>query len=188
VNEDPAASESRCYSFRLTAEDAETAASRVGLRQALIGRLSLNHVAPLVAFALMIVFVAILTFTGLIARRLGEAALIVAVIIFMAARMITHWRLRAARKTSMAATEALQKNGPIVIRLEDSRIQMETSMGSTQLAFNDCEEAEEAGGIIYLWARKGAPVFIPAHAFPSEPAAREFLSRVRQGIKSAAKR
>jgi hypothetical protein len=145
-------------------------------------------VAPLVAFALLIAFVAILTFTGLVGRRFGEAALILAAIAFMAARMTAHWRLRAAQKNSIVATNALQRSGPIVVRLEDSCVHMETAAGSLRFAFADCEEAEEAAGIIYLWARKGAPAFIPAHAFASEPAAQEFLESVRQGIRRAAKR
>ena len=66
------------YSFEMTEEDARVAASRAGLRAALSGRLSRNHVAPLVAFALLMAFVTILTLTGLIGRRLGEGALILA--------------------------------------------------------------------------------------------------------------
>ena len=66
------------YSFEMTEEDARVAASRAGLRAALSGRLSRNHVAPLVAFALLMAFITILTLTGLIGRRLGDGALILA--------------------------------------------------------------------------------------------------------------
>jgi hypothetical protein len=75
-----------------------------------------------------------------------------------------------------------------MVRLDDSGLHVETAAGSRHLAFADCDEAEEAGGIIYLWSRKGEPVFIPARAFPNEQAAREFLAFVRAGVARAAKR
>ena len=176
------------YSFTLTPEEAKTAASRAGLRAALAGRLSRNHVAPLVAFVLFLGFTAILTFTGLISRRLGEGALILAAIVFMATRMAAHWRLRGAQKNSLAAMTALQEAGQVVVTLDQSSLCMETAAGSHQFAFADCEEAEAAGGIIYLWLRKGAPAFIPAHAFASDEAAQAFLAFVRDGIMRAAGR
>jgi len=169
-------------SFALTAQEARIAASRAGLRAALSGRLSLRHVAPLVGFVLFVTFVAILVSTGLLGRRLGEAALIVGAIAFMAFRMAAHWRLRGARKASLAAVIALQKAGQAIVRLDDSGLLVESAAGSRHLAFADCEEAENAGGMIYLWPRNGEPAFIPARAFPSEQAAREFLAIVRARV------
>ena len=61
--------------------------------------------------SLLIVFIAILTLTGLLGRRLGEAALILAAIAFMASRMIAHWRLRGAQKNSLANAAALHEAG-----------------------------------------------------------------------------
>ena len=175
-------------SFALTAQEAKIAASRAGLRAALSGRLSLRHVAPLVGFMLFVAFVAILASTGLLGRRLGEAALIVGAIAFMASRMAAHWRLRGARRSSLAAMAALQEVGQAMVRLDDSGLHVESAAGSRHLAFADCDEAEDAGGIIYLWPRDGEPAFIPARAFPSEQAAREFLALVRAGVARAAKR
>jgi hypothetical protein len=176
------------YSFEMTQEDAKTAASRAGLRAALSGRLSRNHVAPLVAFALLMAFVTILTLTGLIGRRLGDGALILAAIGFMAVRMTAHWRLRGAQKNSLAAMNALRQVGQVVVRLDESGLRIETAAGSRQFAFADCSEAEEAGGMIYLWPRKGEPAFVPTRAFEDEQAAQEFLSFVRAGMKRAAMR
>lgn len=175
-------------SFALTAQEAKIAASRAGLRAALSRRLSLTHVAPLVGFVLFVAFVAILAFTGLLGRRLGEAALIGSAIAFMASRMSAHWRLRGARKNSLAAMIALQKAGRAMVRLDDSGLHVETAAGSRHLAFADCDEAEDAGGMIYLWPREGEAAFIPARAFPSEQAAREFLALARAGVARAAKR
>jgi hypothetical protein len=173
------------YSFALTHEDAKTAAARAGLRATLAGRLSRNHVAPLVAFALFLAFVAILTFTGLLGRRFGEAALLLAAIVFMASRMVAHWRLRGAQKTSLAAAASLHEAGETIVRVDASGLRFENAAGSRRLAFADCDEAENAGGIVYLWPRKGEPAFIPAHAFASEAAAQEFLDWVRHGIRRA---
>jgi hypothetical protein len=176
------------YSFEMTPEDAKTAASRAGLRAALSGRLSRNHVAPLVAFALFVAFVAILTLTGLIGRRFGEGALILAAIAFMAARMTAHWRLRGAQKNSLATMNALQKAGPVVVRLDDLGLCLETPAGSRQFSFADCGDVEHAGGMIYLWPRKGEPAFVPTRAFADEQAVQEFLGLVRAGMKRAATR
>ena len=73
-----ARAEAARYSFAPTKEDAAVAAARAGLRSALRGRLSLHHAAPLAAFALILTFLAILAFTGLIGRRLAEVLLILA--------------------------------------------------------------------------------------------------------------
>ena len=58
--------------FALSADEASIGASRAALSGALAGGLMNRHVAPLVAFALLLVFVAILAFTGLMGRRPAE--------------------------------------------------------------------------------------------------------------------
>jgi hypothetical protein len=172
----------------LTPEDVKAAASRAGLRSALAGRLLFNHVAPLASFALFVVFVAILSLTGLIGRRFGEAALILAAIAFMAARIAAHWRLSRARSNSLASMIAFQQADPIVVRVDDSSLHMEAAAKSRRFSFADCDEAEDAGGMIYLWLRNGEPAIIPTHAFASEQVAQEFLAFVRARIRSAQRR
>jgi hypothetical protein len=178
----------RPCSFAPTAHEAEIVASRAGLRAALSGRLSLTRVAPLVGFVVFVAFVTILATTGLLGRRLGEAALIVGALAFMASRMAAHWRLRGARKRSLAAMAALREVGEATARLDDSGLNVESAAGSRLLAFSDCDEVEDAGGIIYLWPRSGDPLFIPVRAFPDEQAAREFLAFVRAKVARAVKR
>jgi hypothetical protein len=168
-------------SFALTVEEARIAASRAGLRAGLIGG-SLARVAGLVGFALFIAFVAILGSTGLIGRRPGEAALIVGAIVFMAWRMAEHGRLRGARAQSLAAATALQSAGDTTIRLDESALSVESGGASRRLAFADCDEAEEAGGFIYLWPHSGEPAFVPLRAFASDAAAQEFLAFLRAGL------
>lgn len=172
--------------FALTEQDARTAAARAGLRAALGGRLSSHHAAPLVAFALVVTFVAILAFAGLVGRRRAEAVLIVAAIAFMAVRMAAHWRLRGARNRNLAAFDALRRAGPARIRLDESSLHLETSAGARRLRFADCEEAEDAGAILYLWPRAGEPAIIPVRAFADERAARDFLALLRAAIARAA--
>ena len=85
------------YAFTLAPAEAEAAAARAGLRIALRGGLLARHLAPLTAFALIIVFASALALTGLISRRAGEATLILAGAAFMIQRLATHWRIRRAR-------------------------------------------------------------------------------------------
>jgi hypothetical protein len=172
--------------FELSDEEARQAASRAALRAGLWGRFSRVHVAPLVAFCLFLAFTGILIFTGLIGRRLGEAALILAVIAFMASRMMAHWRMRGAQKKSFAAALALRNAGRIVIRIDASGLHVETAAGARCLSFAECEAAEEAGGMLYLWPRKGEPAFLPARAFASGRAAQEFVARLRLEIRRQA--
>jgi hypothetical protein len=188
VNANGVEGESTSCSFSLSPEQAKAAASRAALRNALAGRLSRYHVAPLVAFGLFIVFVTILTFTGLMARRSGEAALIFAAMAYMAARMTAHWRMRTLQKRSIAATKVLQESGPMFARLDKSGVRIESAANSVHFAFADCCDVEEADGIIYVWPRHGSPAFIPANAFATEEAARAFVIRIRLEIRRAIQR
>ena len=75
------------YAFSLTADEARIAAARAGLRRALAGGLTAAHFAPLAAFVLAILFIAILALTGLLGRRSAEAALLVCAAAFLAQRL-----------------------------------------------------------------------------------------------------
>ena len=141
---------------------------------------------PLSAFALFLAFIAILTFTGLLGRRLGEAALLLAAIIFMASRMAAHWRLRGAQKNSLAAAVALREGGETRVRVDPAGLRFENAAGSRSLAFAECDELEDAGGIVYLWPRRGEPAVIPARAFANEQTAQQFLGWARTRIRRAA--
>ena len=175
-------------SFAPTQEEAAIVAARAGLRAGLRGRLSLYHVAPLVAFGLALAFIAILAFTGLIGRRFAEVALILAAAAFMAARMTAHLSLRRARNRSLAATAGPRDGGEVIVRLEEGGLAVDAGAGSRQIEFADCVEAEYAGGFVYLWPRNGAPAFIPTRAFSSEQDARTFAALLSERVRAAAKR
>jgi hypothetical protein len=151
--------------------------------------MTVAHVAPLVGFAAFLAFAAILAFTGLIGRRLVEAALILAAIAFMISRMVAHWRMHRAQKTSSAAIGRWRQAGEAMVRVDDAGVYLDNAAGSRRLAFADCGEVEYAGQILYLWPRLGEPICIPETAFAAEDGAQEFLAYARARIarvKSAA--
>ncbi len=78
------------YAFTLAPAEAEAAAARLGLRQALNGGLLASHVAPLTAFVLIMAFASVLALTGLVSRRAGEITLMLAALAFMIQRLMTH--------------------------------------------------------------------------------------------------
>ena len=106
------------YVFTLTAEEARIAAARAGLRRALDGGLTAAHLAPLAAFVLAILFIAILALTGLIGRRPAEAALIVSAAAFLAQRLVTRLRFFVCRRLAEAEIESLRVAGPLVLNVE----------------------------------------------------------------------
>ena len=167
------------YSFTLTDEEARVAASRAGLRRNLAGGFERHYVAPLAAFVLALAFIAILAFTGLIGRRLAEAGLILSALAFMAARFLAHWRLHSAQKASLAATQTLQRRGETRLLVDDQGAAIEGGGDSRRCAFQAGAQAEDAGGMIYLWPRDGEPVFIPTRIFADEGEAARFLAFAR---------
>ena len=73
-------------------------------------------------------------------------------------------------------------SGPIETTIDVDGLGPETSPGAVRrLAFADCREAEEAGGLIYVWSRDDAPVVVPTRVL-AEGAAARLLSRLRAQI------
>jgi len=162
----------------------EAAASRYGVRAALRGRLTAGHQAPLAAFALTLLFASILGFTGFISRRAAEITLLIAASAFMIQRLATHRRIWRARKAGRVEFECLMAVGAVTTTIAADEV-TQTAPGLTRrLAFADCEEAEEAGGLIYLWGRDGAPVVLPSRILAEGEAAR-LVARVRSRIRRA---
>ena len=158
----------------------EAVADRAGLRKALGGGLTANHHAPLAAFVLAIAFAAILAAFGFISRRAGEIVIILAALLFMIQRLAAHRRIWSARRKSRAEIGRLM-SGPIETTIDVDGL-VQTSPGAVRrLAFADCREAEEAGGLIYVWSRDDAPVVVPTRVL-AEGAAARLLSRLRAQI------
>ena len=139
----------------------EAAAARYGLRAALSGGLTASHHAPLAAFVLTLLFASILGLAGFISRRAAEIAFLIAACAFMIQRLWTHQRIWRARNKGRAEIERLM-SGAVTTTIEADGVTQANARGHWRIAFLDCVEAEESGGLIYLWRRNAAPVVLPS--------------------------
>jgi hypothetical protein len=169
------------YAFTLAPAEAEAAAARVGLRAALRGGLTVSHHAPLAAFVLVLLFASILALTGFISRRAAELTFILAAAAFMIQRLATHWRIWRARQGGKAAIGRLQSDGALTTTIDDDGVTQGGARGQVRLDYVDCEDAEDAGGLIYLWPREGSPIVLPTRALGPGEAAR-LLARIKGRI------
>ncbi len=167
------------YAFELTEDEARIAAARSGLRRALAGRLTSAHLAPLAAFVLAIAFIAILALTGLVGRRHGEIALLLATGAFMVQRLATRRRFLAARRASLAEIEAMRAAGRLVLSVDAAGLALAGATPPARWDFADCLEVEDAGGLVYLWPRSGPPAIVPTRVFAGAEAAAGFVEFLR---------
>ena len=170
------------YAFTLAPAEAEAAAARAGLRTALKGGLLTSHVAPLTAFALVMAFATVLALTGLITRRAGEATIILAAAAFMIQRLASHWRIRRARSDGRAAIGPLRSAGALRATFGDEALSFDIDGRTLNLRYADCEQAEDAGGLIYIWPRNGVPIVVPTRAMADAEEAVRVLSRLSTRI------
>jgi hypothetical protein len=170
------------YAFTLTPAEAEAAAARAGLRAVLKGGLLASHVAPLAAFALIMAFASVLALTGLISRRAGEATILLAAAAFMIQRLANHWRIRSARSEGRAAIGRLQSASAATATFGDETLSFDVDGRMLNLRYTDCEQAEDAGGLIYIWPRNGAPIVVPTRAVADPEEAARLLSRLSARI------
>jgi hypothetical protein len=170
------------YAFTLAPAEAEAAAARAGLRTALKGGLLTSHVAPLTAFALVMAFATVLALTGLISRRAGEATIILAAAAFMIQRLASRWRIRRARSDGRAAIGPLRSAGALKAMFGDEALSFDIDGRTLNLHYADCEQAEDAGGLIYIWPRNGAPIVVPTRALADAEEAARLLSRLSTRI------
>lgn len=170
------------YAFTLAPAEAEAAAARAGLRTALKGGLLTSHVAPLTAFALVMAFATVLALTGLISRRSGEATILLAAAAFMIQRLASHWRIRRARSDGRAAIGPLRSAGALKATFGDEALSFDMDGRTLNLRYADCEQAEDAGGLIYIWPRNGAPIVVPTRAMADAEEAARLLSRLSARI------
>jgi len=170
------------YAFTLSPAETEAAAARFGLRAALRGGLIASHLAPLAAFALVLLFASILALTDFISRRAGEATVLLGAAAFMIQRLATHWRIRKARNLGRTAIASLEADGALTARIDDGGVTLDGGGRSRRLDYVDCEDAEDAGGLIYLWPRYGAPIVLPARAL-GDGEARRLVAQIKQRIR-----
>ena len=169
--------------FSLSADEALIGASRAALCGALAGGLLNRHIAPLIAFVLMLVFVAILAFTGLMSRRLAEVLILLAGAAFMIQRLFSRRRFFRAQREARKWADAAAAAGEISARLDDEGLTFENPSLSRRWRFADAREYEDAGGMIYLWPKgAGPPAFFPARAFADQAEAARWRGFARARI------
>ena len=173
------------YAFTLAPAEAEAAAARAGLRTALKGGLLVSHVAPLTAFALIMAFASVLALTGLISRRAGEATLILAAAAFMIQRLATHWRIRRARRKGSAAIARLQSAGALTATFDNETLSLDVDGRTQCLRYADCEDAEDVGGLIYVWPRDGGPIVVPTRALADANEAARLVASLSDQIRES---
>ena len=172
------------YAFTLAPAEVEAAAARAGLRLALRGGLLARHLAPLTTFAVIIVFASVLALTGLISRRAGEATLIFAAAAFMTQRLTNHWRIRRARREGRSAIARLESAGALKATFGNDALSLDLDGRIERLCYADCEEAEDAGGLIYVWLRAGAPIVVPTRALANAEEAARLISQLSGRIRA----
>jgi hypothetical protein len=170
------------YAFSLTVDEARIAAARAGLRRALAGGLTGAHFAPLAAFVLAILFVAILAFTGLLGRRPAEAALLICAAAFLIQRLVTRRRFFASRRLAEAEIESLRAAGALTLTVEADGLRLDGLAAPMRWSFADCLDAEDAGGLVYLWPRHGAPAIAPTRVFQDGAEASRFVQFLRSRL------
>ena len=173
-------------SFIVTLERAEieAAATRYGLRAVLSGGLTASHQAPLAAFVLTMLFASILALTGFISRRAAEIAILIAACTFMIQRLWTHQRVWRARNKGRIEIER-RMSGPVTTTIEADGVTQANASEAWRLLFLDCIEAEQSGGLIYLWGGNAAPVVLPSRLFAEDQAAR-LLAWLRRRVQRPA--
>jgi hypothetical protein len=70
----------------------------------------------------------------------------------------------------------------LTARIDDGGVTLDGGGRSRRLEYVDCEEAEDAGGLIYLWPRDGAP------NRPASPSARRRRSAAARRADQATNR
>ena len=166
------------YAFTLSPAEAEAAAARAGLRLVLRGGLLARHLAPLTAFALVLAFAAVLALTGLISRRTGEATIILAAAAFMIQRLANHWRVRRARREGSGTIAELRSASAVTATFDNDAVWLDVDGRIQRLCYADCDEAEDAGGLIYVWMREGSPIVVPTRALADSEEAARLMSRL----------
>ena len=168
------------YAFALTPAEAEAATARLRLRIALNRGSTASRLAPLTLFAMVVLLATVLALTGIVSRRQGELALILAAAAFAMQRLITRLSLRDAERDARSVMASLEP-GPALMTIDPSGVTLAGGVNTLRLDFGDCEEAEKVGGLVYLWPYQGAPIVLSARALP-EGEADQLVAEMRRRV------
>jgi hypothetical protein len=169
------------YTFTLSPAETAAVAARSSLRAATRDALITSRFA-LAAFVLVLLFAPIMAKTGLISRRAGEATILLAAAAYIIQRLATHWRMiRRTRNLGPAPIVSLEADGALAARIDDGGVTLDGGGRSRRLEYVECEEVEDASGLIYLWPRDGAPIVLPARTL-GDGEARRLVAQIKQRI------
>ncbi len=65
----------------------------------------------------------------------------------------------------------------------DQSLSFEVDGRATHLRYADCEQAEDAGGLIYVWPRNGAPIVVPTRALADANEAARLVASLSDRIR-----
>ena len=164
--------------YSLTEEEAQIAAARAAWRASLSDGLLARHLAPLAAFMLIVLFAAILGWTGLIARRAAEIALLLAAAAYMIYRLWTRRRFYRAQRAAAGWAKGLRAE-PSRLALDEDGFSLEHGAASRRWRFTDGLEIEQVGGMVYVWPKIGEPLVWPQRAHVDAVEAERFLGLAR---------
>jgi hypothetical protein len=165
--------------YALNDEEARVAASRAAWRASLSEGLLRRHLAPLAAFVLIVLFAGILGWTGLIARRAAEFALLLAAAAYMIHRLWTRRRFFQAQRAAAGWAQGFCGE-PSRLTLDENGFSLDRAATPQRWRFADGLEIEATAGLIYVWPKRGEPLVWPQRAHADAEAAEQFLALARR--------
>ncbi len=96
----------------------------------------------------------------------------------MIQRLATHWRIRRARSDGQAAIARLQSAGALTATFDNETMSLDVDGRTLCVRYADCEDAEDVGGLIYVWLREGGPIVVPTRALSDAGEAARLVSRL----------
>jgi hypothetical protein len=96
----------------------------------------------------------------------------------MIQRLATHWRIRRARSDGQATIARLQSAGALTARFDKETLSLDVDGRTRCVRYAECEDAEDVGGLIYVWLREGGPIVVPTRALADAAEAARLVSRL----------
>ena len=96
--------------------------------------------------------------------------------------MATRRRFYRLRRVAVAEIAAFAAAERLVLSVADDGLRLEGLAAPIGWIFADCREVEDAGGLIYLWPRQGAPAIAPTRVFADVTEAARLLRYIRSRL------
>ena len=86
-------------------------------------------------------------------------------------------RIHRARNDGRAAIAQLQSAVELTATFDNETLSLDIDGRTLSVRYADCEDAEEVGGLIYVWPRKNRPIVVPTRALANADEAACLVSR-----------